>query len=383
MKILFIISVKGHGSGGHFHSLNHISREIGKTNDIKIVSIGPGFSRIISENPYFEKHIVFNGYNFFSVVKNFRGIIKNFRPDIFHTFDSSCYNVIRILINSKRNKILLNKCGGPNPLDFPFVKNLILFSSENYEWFKANNKFSETAIHLIPNRVRALKLSSNYQPILKNSNHFNFIRICRIGNSYNKSITDSVNLIEYLYKEGYLNVRLFIIGVVENNDVFTTLLNSEIVKKGFVTILNNPEYCLEASKMLYLADAVIGTGRGFMEASSLGKPLLAINSNDIYPAIIDENSFFDAFKTNFSERNSFQDFSGEVNLTKIKMLINNPTYYNRIASLSLEYFNKYFNIESTSELYLKVYNQAQYAKRKIAKDMLLIIRDLYHFFTIK
>ncbi|MDZ7775665.1 MAG: hypothetical protein U5L09_08755 [Bacteroidales bacterium] len=137
MKILFFISLYSHGRGGHVYSLNHISQKIAEVHDVKIISIGPGQKDIIQTNPYFIRHIEFNGLN----ISDLRKILQNerriFQPDIYHFFDEGSYNIIRTIISSKKNKMVLNHCGGPNPNFFPHIHNLILFSSENLSWFQA------------------------------------------------------------------------------------------------------------------------------------------------------------------------------------------------------------------------------------------------------
>ena len=151
MKILYIISVYGHGNGGHFHSLDHISRVISNRHQIKIISIGPGSSKIIKSSPFFEGHISFYGYNIIELRRNFNKLILRFKPDVLHFFDVACYNVWRVIFPLKKNKLVLSKCGGVNIHKFPFVRNLVLFSAENKNWFLSQKRFKKTNIALIPN----------------------------------------------------------------------------------------------------------------------------------------------------------------------------------------------------------------------------------------
>ena len=140
-KILYLISALDEGHGGHFHSLNHISRKIGEKHEVKIISFGPGRSPVLESNPYFLSHIPFSGIDFFKFKRRLYNEINDFLPDIYHCFDKGSYNVIRLLVSSRTNKIVLNKCGGPNPVYFPHVQNLILFSIETRQWFKKHVKY--------------------------------------------------------------------------------------------------------------------------------------------------------------------------------------------------------------------------------------------------
>jgi len=379
MKILYFISVHGHGRGGHFHSLNHISKKIGEDHDVKIISFGPGKSDIIESNPHFLRHIDFNGLNFFKLRKIIKQETRKFRPDIFHCFDGGSYNIVRLIVSSTKNILVLNKCGGPNPTYFPHVKNLILFSLENQEWFKNQKKYKNTNIHLIPNRVKPLQLSPDFNPIEKNPGDFIFMRICRIGHTYKKSIQDSINLISKLLETDFKSIKLYLIGVVQDTDVFEEFINHELVKSGHLTILTESKFTKEASKMLYFADAVIGTGRGLMEAASLGKPLLAINKNGEIPVLLNELNFDDAFRTNFSERNVFPGFKDNDNIKSISQIVNDKVSYNENRSFVIQSFERYFTLEKAKDAYSTVYNISKTGKRKLIADFPYILKSILTF----
>lgn len=380
MKILYFISVHGHGRGGHFHSLNHISQKIGENHKVKIISFGPGKSDIIQSNPHFLQHIDFDGLNFFKL----RTIIKQetciFKPDIFHCFDEGSYNIVRLIIPSNKNILVLNKCGGPNPRHFPYVKNLILFSLENQEWFKKQNKFKNTNIHLIPNRVKALLPNEEFQPIEKKTGEFVFVRICRITAFYRKSIQDAINLVEYFHSKNIKNISLYIIGVVQDITTYNDFKENYLVKIGFVKFFTDPAYTDEASKMIYLADAVIGTGRGLMEAASLGKPLLVINKNGEIPVLLNDSNFHEAFKSNFSERNVFHKLKENDNIKSVSQIINNKDSYNANSSFVLKSFEKYFSLEKAKEAYPKAYKVSKTSKRKLISDLPFILRSILSFY---
>lgn len=380
MKILYFISVHGHGRGGHFHSLNHISKKIGDEHDVKIISFGPGKSVIIESNPHFYKHINFKGYDFLQLQKTIKNESQIINPDIYHCFDEGSYNIVRLIIPSTKNILVLNKCGGPNPMHFPHVKNLILFSFENQEWFKKHNKFKNTNIHLIPNRVEPLQLNPDFRPVEKNPEDFIFIRVCRIGHSYKKSILDSINLIAKLLEANIKNIKLYLIGVVQDADVFLDINNHELVKNGHLTILTDSKFTHEASRMLYLADAVIGTGRGLMEAASLGKPMLAINKHGQIPVLLNDLHFNDAFKTNFSERNVFPKLNDNDNIKNILQIINNKNSYNANSLFVLQSFEKYFSLEKAKEAYPETYNESKTSKRKLIADLPFILKSVLDFF---
>jgi glycosyltransferase involved in cell wall biosynthesis len=367
----------GHGMGGHFHSLDHISRQIVKSIDARIIAIGPGDSPILKNNPIFAGHFYFTGLNILKLRKELKKFINQYQPDVLHFFDAVVYNIVRILINTKKYKIVVNKCGGPNPKHYPYVKNLVLFSLENLEWFQKQSKYNKTNSHLIPNRVQTLMVDKTFQPITKVADQFVFMRVCRIGAGYKKSIMDAINLIEVLKARNISNVKLYVIGVIEDINLYRSLESHPLVKENLLVVLTDSVYTIDASKMLYLADAVIGTGRGLMEAASVGLPLLVINAVDEMPVLLTRDNFYDAFKTNFSERNIFKNFSNETNRQNIITLIKDKNYYNDNSRLSKEMFDKYFNIKKAEEAYKNVYENADRGGGNIPiMDAPIIARNL-------
>jgi len=341
------------------------------------VSIGvEDKNAIIFSNPNFYKHINFLGINFLQLRKELLRIFNEFNPDIYHCFDSHSFNIVRLFINTKRKIVVVNKCGGPNPQKtFPFVPNLILFSQENLDWFKKIRKFNDCNISLIPNRVSKIHL--NYMPFKKEEDKFNFVRICRIDIDNRKSILDSINLVEHLHRKGHTQAKLFLIGVIRNFDLFNEINKHSLVCNGSLVILTNIEFTMEASKMLYLADAVLGTGRNLMEAASVKKPLLTFDAKSNIPVLLTNDNFDDAFRTNFSNRNVFKDTSK--NLENIERLINDKFYYDEISTFSLKVFYNYFSLDNATNQYINAYNRSINGKRKILKETHIILRDTIKF----
>ncbi|MBM1106761.1 hypothetical protein JQC67_11475 [Aurantibacter crassamenti] len=375
MRILFVISVMGHGKGGHFHSLDHISRIIGTNLEISIITVGPGQSEVIENNPNFEEHIFFNGINLLKFNNDIKRVLTSFKPAILHFFDSTSYNIVRPFV-SNDIKLIVNKCGGPNPIDFPRVDNLVLFSKENREWFVNKEKFKDTNISLIPNRTTAIVTTKNSE-YKKEPDSFNLMRIARIGTAYIKSITDSILLLETLKELSGAQLKLYIIGTVQDYEVYNELMD-QISNRSDIIIITDNKYTQQASKMLYLADAVIATGRGIMEASSLGLPILTPATNSKLPLLVNEVNFQTFFATNFSERNIASQDDLEKNINLVANLILDANYYNQVSILSKDFFDKYFNIDKALEKYKQAYLSAINSnKNRVAwySDFFLKLKD--------
>ncbi|MEX0996003.1 MAG: glycosyltransferase family 4 protein [Flavobacteriaceae bacterium] len=352
MKVLYIITVRGHGSGGHFHSLNHISQAMGEEIDVGICAYGTGKSEVLENNPHFKKHIHFKGFNFLTLIFQLKNLLKEFQPDLIHCFDTTAYNIFTLFFSQNKYSIFLNKCGGPNPESFPVVKNLILFSEENKNWFKKRPEFKDINIAVIPNRVNPKVLNFDFKKPVKKENAFCFVRIARIGSAYKKSIEDSIRLVGHLKEKG-LNVHLYIIGAIQDNKIAEELKGK--IYGLPITMLNQKQYTAKASDMLYLADAVIATGRGIMEGTSLGKPILTPASNSVYPVLVSSSNFDSFFKTNFSERNIASQESLKENMSRITSMLENQYEYEKLALFSKNSFDKNFSTETGIPQYLKFY----------------------------
>jgi glycosyltransferase involved in cell wall biosynthesis len=376
MTILYTIFTRGHANGGHYHSLDQISRELAKDHTVLIVSIGSTRSPIIDSNPYFRRHIPFHGVaSFLAVNRSFKEMISSERPDLLHCFDTESYNIVLAMPILWKYNIILTKCGGPNPVrkKWQFAKQLILFSYENYEWFKANLYFKETKLYLIANRVNSIKLAEiQNRSLNKKEGCFNFVRISRLGGTYDKTLLDCFRLIDNL-KDSHL-VHLYVIGKIQDKGRFNELVEQTIKLNLPVTFITD-ERTNKASDMLYLADCVIGTGRGLMEAMSLGIPTLTPCKNSEFPVLVDEANFNSFFFTNFSERNIADAETIKNSLEKVTRMIDDSGYHNFLTQSTLGLFNTHFSVGKITEKYNQVYKHA--LLEKVNKGRLLRLNGRY------
>ncbi len=326
MKVLYFIFSTGKASGGHYHSCDQISRSL--LNDIKIdiISIGPNPSPILLINPCFKVHLEYMSFkDIFILNKKIKIINSQLNPDIVHFFDTESMNIILPLPAFWNKRVVLTKCGGPSPMrnTWQFANTIINFSYENHSWFSNNNKYNKVNLFHIPNRVNRPDIlrKVNHKEIKKNTT-FNFVRIARIGGAYEKTLLDTFNLIEILQKE--FAVKLYMIGRIQDKERYKYLKN-EAENRGLPVSFITDERASKGSDFLYLADCVIGTGRSFMEATSLGLPVLTPAKNSNLPILVTSNNFHEFFKTNFSERNLADSISIQKNSGLISKLINDKS----------------------------------------------------------
>lgn len=375
MNILFFINNDGHGVGGHYHSLDQISKEVGKGHKVGIVTMGLHPSPILSENPFFLKHIHLSGKikKMFSLNRELKGVIKNFKPDLLHCFDTASLNRLLILPATFSFPLVLNKCGGPNPFgnNYQHANALVVFSAENHQWFENNPNYKKENVFLIANRVEKLKLLPEEQrKEKKDTNKITFLRITRIGGAYEKTLLDSFRMIEDL-KDDH-PVQLIVVGKVQKQERFA-FFKQEAEKRRLPVQFITDERASKASDFLYLADFVIGTGRSFMEALSLGFPVLTPAKNTDWPVLVNERNFKFFFSTNFSERNIADPVSIKENKGDIEQLIANKKAYLNKQKKSIALFEEYLGTKFVLDKYNIVYENMSNIPVKKAS---LILKNL-------
>lgn len=381
MRILFFITSYSRGKGGHFNSLDHISRELSKDFNIKIILLGKGRSPVIEDNPFYNGKINFNGISLIKFNSEIKNILKIYKPDIIHCFDPDSLLILQSMPATIKYKFVLNRCGGQNPgrRNWIVCDNLVLFSKENYDWFKNNIKYKNSNVHLIPNRVKSIEV--DYQLKEENStnldNAFNFVRIARIGSkNHLESLWKSIYLIETLNKK--YSVKLYIIGAIEVELEYLEL-NNYTEKNNLPIEFITDERTNKASNLLYLADCVIGVGRSLMEAMSIGIPVLVPVKNSNIPILLKEENFENYLSTNFSQRSIATSEDVNNNIQDIIKLITSDEYYKKNKKLTLELFQKNLSIDNISKLYKNVYDMALINKKKcILYPNILYTCQLYY-----
>ena len=379
-KIVYIIFSKDIGLGGHYYSLKALSNSLRINNDISIINIGYLFSKALKNQPYktyFIKH-----RNLINSCILLKRLIEMLEYDVIHSFDPPSLTLLKIIMRKQKIKHIHTHCGGPNPKFFPFVKNLILFSQENYLFFKRKKEFNGSNIFLIPNRVLPMQPDEKRINMLLSELNFKFpifLRICRIDKFYIRSLIQSINLVQNLRNRG-IEANLLIIGSPIDIDVL------EFIKKyenNYIKIITKEKYTINANELIKMADFVIGTGRSFMEGAYLSKVMLVPQKNKDIPLLIDRETFKTAFDVNFSERTSYQNYNEEKNFNKVIQCINDEKLYKELSSFIKNKSEKYFKITSKIELYNEIYNnlEADYLNQKnfgLIREIHKIMLELYN-----
>lgn len=312
MKIVYVIYNIKLGKGGHFHSLLETASKVREKENVAVISLGKYQSPVLEKLGEDYYHIKSNTV-FFMILEIYK-LIKKLKPDILNAFDAQSFFFVRLISNFIRIPVVLTRCGGPNPRNYyPFCKNMVLFSEENRSFFASNNKFSSSNFHVIPNRVPASSYKQDYHCIelIKNKlrpDSLVFLRIARISLAYESSILQSINLVRTLADKG-IDAQLVVVGVIEDQLIYSRLKQKSCENIYFFTQDN---FTLNSSKLIDVADVVIGTGRSFMEAALRNKIMMVPTSNLDIPDLIDLRNVKRAFSVNFSQRFKSDSESSEI-----------------------------------------------------------------------
>jgi len=205
------------------------------------------------------------------------------------------------------------------------------------------------------------------------------MRISRITSHYESSLIQSINLANDLKEEG-LSIKLFIVGVIQSKSLYVKL-QSLAKNNEDILFFTDDRYTINASKLIDVADFVIGTGRGIMEAASKNKVLLTPMSNAKYPVLIDQNNFESLFKTNFSPRNSLRNYSDSTNFDKIVNTMQNKNkYVNAVNFIEKEYKAK-FDIRTAIPMYIDFYSTMNVSSKthffNLMRSILSTVKNIY------
>ena len=377
-NVLYLIFNISHGKGGHFYSLKTTIDSL--KNDINpyTVVIGHKPSPIFpeDENNFFTE---FNGFNYINVFNKLNEILKKKNIDLLHAFDIHAYLFARLINLSNKLPMILTKCGGPNLKYTPYANNFILYSQENYDFLIKQKKFNCTKFKIIPNRVFPAIVNKNrineflVKNVIINNDKFKILRISRFVKAYEISMIQAINLHNFLSKNG-IKTELIILGEIQDENIYNNILSLTKDEKS-IYLITDKNYTKNASDFIPIADAVVGTGRGVMEALSYKKFVFTPIEQYHLPILIDENNFKNLLSTNFSPRNDLKEFDIKTYLKDLPTLVQNINKepYQFFAK---KYFDNYFNILSVRTKYIDLYSNIQYKKDSNLIDLLL------HFFYV-
>ncbi len=358
MKVAYFISVHDKPYGGHYHSLKTHVESLPDGISASIFVIGFVNSPIFDELDV--QFIHFNGSNVFSTLKSLCKLVSDDSYDIYHAYDEHAYLFVRLLSLIHPAIKFITKCGGPNPSRyfkygprryFPCCANLIVFSRENYQFFK--KKHYADVLKLISARVSPFDLNPDVASKLEgviSSHEIIFLRVTRICHYYKKTILDSIKMVLQLREDG-VKCKLLVVGEIYDKELYQELI--EDYSEG-LQIITDKNLTLDAKQCIQIADFVIGTGRSLMEAMCLSKPVLAPVSNGNIPHLISEKNLDEFVTYNFSER-TLTSNSDENSYRELLEVCSSLTSYKRVSIETKKIFDRNFDVSIGTKQVVELY----------------------------
>lgn len=396
LKIVNIINSAEPALGGHYYTLKTISdnynnlNQFGDTIDICIV--GNVISPVLFTSHLRLEFIDFKKVGILKGFCMFYSYIKRNRFDVIHAYDIPSYSFARIASLFLGIPILLTKCGGPNFKYVPFSYNILLFSKENYEYLSKLKKFRKTKFYLSPARVDKSfesideKEVHRYKNELDIQNKFVIIKICRFSPEYLRYFLEILDEFQGMVN-CKKNISLLLIGAIYSQEVYHKIKSvveainyNKYLTKLEVYLLTDDKFILNASRFLRLADVVIGTGRGAMEALSMRKPVF-IGTEKKGMILVTKKTIEHLLYYNLSGRIGEIDFNiRENNGFKVMLprLIEDKQYRRKVEEESYSIFDEYFSVEKTVPVYETIYRELVFKRFPVKPfDVML---NLYFLF---
>ena len=260
MKIGLIVTSLGHGVGGHFVDAKSLYQSWKASgSDVHLICLknpSPVFQNVAAET--------IRGGMVITKLKEFR---------FSRVF---CFDLLSlILCESAGLTTAFVKCGGGNPTSFfPKLERVVAMSKENKSWF---DELGYPQVKLIPNRVSRFQGDQSRVKEIQElvGDRKILLKIGRISEHYRSTLNQTIGLLGSLIE--HYDCALVLVGPLESPKLKEDLISLSETNslKDRVYFLDSPRFMREAHRLIPCADFVVGTGRGFMEAASLGKVLFA------------------------------------------------------------------------------------------------------------
>lgn len=288
------------GVGGHFNSLLSTARAVGRYQEVEVVVLGERDTSLFREAGLRSSFVRVNALTQGrALLELYRRVGASDRVGALHAFDPHAYFFVRILSALLDVPTCYTKCGGPSVRYIPKARSLVLYSGEDWDYYRNRRAYARCGFHHIPNRVPLPHRNEVRLEAIRGDVDFDgvkLLRITRIGHYYRKTLEDSIELLREMRGAG-IAARLFVVGKVADHEVYEAFAETE----GVVFLTEERHYQL-ASELIPLFDIVIGTGRSAMEGLAHGKPVLAPVRNARIPRLVNDRTIAAFRHYNFSER---------------------------------------------------------------------------------
>lgn len=241
-----------------------------------------------------------------AAVSRLNRLIKTLNPDAVLCFDEFAVRIAILATPFKRELIIAVKPGWVNSNTWTNgVQKFILFTKENFDFYKRTKRYEGVELFYIPNRVAAPAHNELIRGLLIQSipklKHSSIIVMCpvRIDTNKGKIIESAIQLHRELSENQ--SVELVIIGANQHPYYL------EQLKRKYGDH-HNIHFCCEnflvtrLSEVIGAADIVVAAGRTVAEALLLGKTTYVVQTDGELPALVGSDNFQQLHYSNFTGR---------------------------------------------------------------------------------
>lgn len=359
-RVLLIISCfsgVSTGQGGFYYTVRDLALAFSSswpTATIQVLVVGDVFPLPLRDDRLRVAQVDFSGKSIGRFTREVLLFGDEFSPTHVHSFDNKSHFFGRWIARRTTAKVFLTRPGGPNSkVFFPYAPHIVCFSEENLNHLSSRRNLRSTDFHLLPQRVAIPPQDVERMDELRRiiGDDLILLRICRIGTYYRKSILQTLALAQEARAAG-LALSAVIIGVVQDEAVHAEI---QTLKSHEDFVITDPHFTVNASRLISVAQAVVGTGRSLVEAALLGKVLLTPLSDSDKPVLVTEENWRELASTNFSERNRL----GGDRIPSFSQTIDTIISGDKAAAVAIA---SEMGIDAAIPAYENIYNMSQHGK---------------------
>lgn len=329
------------------------------------------------ENSLLESH----KKNYF-YYKSYCKVIDEFKIDIVHAQDSVKLIPLYFAVGNKRKGFVYSQPGGPFSDKYPPIKSeFFVFSKELVDKYKSIKKYKSRDINIISERIS----SSIYKPSINkynlkegiSENKINLMFLMRL-HPQKKPFIDSLLAFGRSLCNHEISVNIIVAGDGElKNYIETNAKSIQLKSKNKVTwnFIGNIYSETKIAELINSATAVIGTGRGLMEAMACKKPAIILGENNEFE-LIQENNIDIISYYNFSGRH-FKFHNRENNIKDIIIKLSSNVNLEQISNFSFNYFESNLNASIGASKLIYLYKKSLEKKPNILDSF---VYSLYRVF---
>lgn len=360
-RILYVITSRGQGTGGHHFSLRDLASRLRGRADVHIAVVADRFPPALEGVPD-TTFLPWKPWRWAQTLVGLLGVVRAFGPTILHSYDPLALQLLRVVSAWTHLPLVHTTCGGPTPRrNVPRARDVILFSEENREGLAQNPRMAGCRLHLISSRVNPIAPDAPRMAALRAHlalapDELVVLRINRFVERFRPAIDQTLALGLALNAAG-VRTRVVLLGSVDE-PAFAAELAARALPG--VTLVHDAEFTRQAAALLPIADAAVGTGRSLMEAACMGRVIFAPVAGRKLPALVDDATVDALAHANFSTRAELPAALDDDALRERAVAaLRTPEARAAAGAWARALFRERFDAEAAVTRHLEIYAQAE------------------------